>query len=63
MGEILARPGVEFAGPLPSAIQSYTTLFAAGLGAGRMQPDAGKALVIFLSSPPAQAVLKAKGFE
>jgi len=60
--EILAQPGVELAGPLPSAIQNYTQ-FAAGLSAGSTQPDAGKALVTFLSSPAAQAVLRTKGFE
>jgi molybdate transport system substrate-binding protein len=60
--EILAQPGVELAGPLPSAIQNYTQ-FAAGISAGSTQPDAGKALVTFLSSPAAQAVLRTKGFE
>jgi molybdate transport system substrate-binding protein len=60
--EILAQPSVELAGPLPSAIQNYTQ-FAVGIVAGSNQADAGKALVTFLSSPAAQAVLKAKGFE
>ena len=60
--EILAQPGVELAGPLPSAIQNYTQ-FAAGISAGSTQPDAGKALVTLLSSPAAQAVLRTKGFE
>jgi molybdate transport system substrate-binding protein len=58
----LAQPGVELAGPLPSAIQNYTQ-FAAGISAGSTQPDAGKALVTLLSSPAAQAVLRTKGFE
>jgi len=59
--EILAQPSVELAGPLPSAIQKYTQ-FAAGI-TRQQQPDAGKALVTFLSSPAAQAVLRTKGFE
>lgn len=62
ISEILAQPTVELAGPLPSAIQNYTQ-FAPGIVTGGSQADAAKALVAFLSSPPAQAVLKAKGFE
>ena len=58
----LAQPTVEFAGGLPSAIQNYTQ-FAAVIVSGSSQTDAGRALVTFLSSPAAQTVLKAKGFE
>jgi molybdate transport system substrate-binding protein len=53
---------VEFAGGLPSAIQNYTQ-FAAVIVTGSSQTDAGRALITFLSSPAAQTVLKAKGFE
>ena len=62
ISEILAQPSVELAGPLPAPIQNYTQ-FAAGIVTGSSQTDPGKALVTFLSSPAAQAVLKAKGFE
>jgi molybdate transport system substrate-binding protein len=62
VSEILAQPTIELAGPLPSAIQNYTQ-FAPGIITGSSQADAARALVTFLSSPPAQAVLKAKGFE
>ena len=62
ISEILAQPTVELAGPLPSAIQNYTQ-FAPGIVTGSSQTDAAKALVTFLSSPAAQTVLKAKGFE
>src|SRR3954468_18919290 len=62
ISEVLAQPTVEFAGPLPSAIQNYTE-FAPGVVAGSNQPDAARMLVIFLTSPAAQTVLKAKGFE
>jgi len=62
ISEVLAQPTVEFAGPLPSAIQNYTQ-FAPGIVTGSSQTDAGRALVTFLSSPAAQTVLKAKGFE
>ena len=62
ISEILAQPTVELAGPLPSAIQNYTQ-FAPGIVTGSSQTDAGRALLTFLSSPAAQTVLKAKGFE
>jgi len=62
ISEILAQPTVELAGPLPSAIQNYTQ-FAPGIVTGSSQTDAARALVTFLSSPAAQTVLKAKGFE
>jgi molybdate transport system substrate-binding protein len=62
ISEILAQPTVELAGPLPSAIQNYTQ-FAPGIVTGSSKADAARALVAFLSSPPSQAVLKAKGFE
>lgn len=62
VSEILAQPTVELVGPLPAAIQNYTR-FAPGIVAGHGQTDAASALVTFLSSPAAQAVLKAKGFE
>ena len=62
ISEVLAQPTIEFAGPLPSAIQNYTQ-FAPGIVTGSSQTDAARALVTFLSSPAAQTVLKAKGFE
>jgi molybdate transport system substrate-binding protein len=62
VSEILAQPTVELIGPLPPAIQNYTQ-FAPGIVTGSSQADAASALVTFLSSPAAKAVLKAKGFE
>lgn len=62
VSEILAQPGVELAGPLPAAIQNYTH-FTPGIVTASSRADAGRELVAFLSSSPAQAVLKAKGFE
>ena len=62
VSEILAQPTLELAAPLPAEIQNYTQ-FAPGIVAGSSQADAARALVAFLSSPAAQTVLKAKGFE
>ncbi len=62
VSEILAQPSIEIIGPLPSAIQNYTQ-FASGIVAGSSQVDAAQTLATFLSSAPAKAILKAKGFE
>jgi molybdate transport system substrate-binding protein len=62
ISEILTDPRVELVGPLPAAIQKYT-LYVASLVQSSRQPEAFKALVAFLSSPEAAAVLKTKGFE
>ncbi len=60
--EIVISPGVDLAGPLPSEIQN-TTLMAAGIITTSQAPDAAKALISFISSPSAVAVLKADGFQ
>ena len=62
ISEVLAQPSIEFAGPLPAAIQNYTQ-FAPGIVTGSKQADAARVLVTFLSSPAAKSVFKAKGFE
>jgi molybdate transport system substrate-binding protein len=60
--EIIISPGVDLAGPLPAEIQN-TTLMAAGIIATSKAPDAAKALIGFISSQSAAAVLKASGFQ
>jgi len=62
ISEILAAPGVELVGPLPAPIQSYT-LFTAGIVAKSKEPEAGKALLRFISSSAARTAMKEKGFE
>jgi molybdate transport system substrate-binding protein len=59
---IIAAPEVDLVGPLPAEIQNYT-VFAAGIVTGTKQQEAGKALIRFLSSPAAAAVMRAKGLE
>ena len=54
--------GVDLIGGLPAEIQNFT-VYAAGIPASSKQSDAAKALIVFLTSPATQAVLKAKGFE
>jgi molybdate transport system substrate-binding protein len=63
MSEIVPYANIiEPAGPLPADIQIYT-VFGAGLSPATKNHDAAAALVNFLASPPAAAVLKAKGME
>jgi molybdate transport system substrate-binding protein len=60
--ELLSVSGIDVVGPLPGDM-AFTVVYAAGVGAGAPQADAAKALVKFLTSPEAQAVFKAKGFD
>jgi molybdate transport system substrate-binding protein len=60
--EIVISPGVDLAGPLPSEIQN-TTLMAAGIITASKAQDSARALISFISSPSAAAVLKASGFQ
>jgi molybdate transport system substrate-binding protein len=62
ISEILPYPGVELAGPLPPDIQTYTT-FAGGISAAAKNVEAAAALIKFLTTPDAKAVIKAKGME
>jgi molybdate transport system substrate-binding protein len=61
-GELISTPGVELLGPLPGDLQSITT-FAAAIPLAASQPDAARALIRFLQSPEAMAVMKAKGLD
>lgn len=58
---ILPERGVELVGSVPAEIQSYIDL-TAGLNAAAKEPEAGKALITFLTSDAAIPVIKAKGW-
>jgi len=60
--EILAERRVDLVGPLPAPVQNISQ-FSAGVPANAKEPAAGKAFISFLTSPPAAAAMKAKGFE
>jgi molybdate transport system substrate-binding protein len=62
ISEIIAAPGVDLLGPPPGQIQNYTS-FAGGVVASSKEQEAAKSLLRFISSPAAQAVWNAKGFE
>jgi molybdate transport system substrate-binding protein len=62
MSELRIVPGVDVVGPLPAAIQSYTT-YAAAVPLAARDPDGGKALSEWLRTPAAVAALNAHGLE
>ncbi|MBI3044029.1 MAG: substrate-binding domain-containing protein [Betaproteobacteria bacterium] len=60
--EILANPGVAYAGPLPAALQ-VKTVYSAGLGARAPEPGAAREFIARLSGPSARRVLAQAGYE
>ena len=61
MPELKAVAGID-ASPLPPELQ-LVIVFSAGVSPAPQDPSAANALVAFLSSPEAAAVLKAKGLD
>jgi len=57
---VLIAPGVELAGSFPAELQQEL-LFTAAVAQVSKEADAAKALITFLRSPAATAVIKAKG--
>jgi molybdate transport system substrate-binding protein len=57
---VLIAPGVELAGSFPADLQQEL-LFTAAVAQASKEADAAKALIAFLTSPAAIAVIKAKG--
>ncbi|HXF66612.1 MAG TPA: substrate-binding domain-containing protein, partial [Burkholderiales bacterium] len=62
ISELLAVPGIELAGPLPSEIQ-LVTVSCIGVFAGAEHAEAARALARYLASPEAARVIEAKGLE
>jgi molybdate transport system substrate-binding protein len=62
MAELIAVDGIDVVGPLPKEIQSVTQ-FTAAIPANASHADAGRALIGFLLTTAAKAVIKAKGLE
>jgi molybdate transport system substrate-binding protein len=52
ISELKPVKGIDIVGPLPAELQKIT-VFSAGIATGSKQPDAGKALIQFLSTSPA----------
>jgi molybdate transport system substrate-binding protein len=62
ISELVHFPGIDYVGPLPGELQRMT-VFSAGIHAGARQPDAAKALVIFLTAPAAAPVIRKHGLD
>ena len=62
IGELISFPDVELLGPLPGDLAGVTTMTVAIPSAAR-QPEAARALIKYLQSPEAMAVMKAKGLD
>jgi molybdate transport system substrate-binding protein len=60
--ELMAVPGIDIVGPLPPDIQMMT-VFSAGLSTVAKNVEGANALIHFLTTPKAVAVIKAKGME
>jgi molybdate transport system substrate-binding protein len=57
---VLMAPGVELAGPFPADLQQ-DLVFTGALATDTKEADAAKALIDYLRTPEAAAVIKAKG--
>jgi len=60
--ELLHDERIAFAGPLPAEIQQLTT-FSAAIHRAAQEPEAAKALLAFLTSPDAEAIVRHHGLE
>jgi molybdate transport system substrate-binding protein len=59
---LLSVKGVQIVGVLPGELQSWF-VNTAGVSAAAKEPDAAKALIKYLATPEAAAVIRAKGME
>ena len=57
---VLMAPGVELAGPFPAGLQN-DLVFTAAVAADTKEAEAARAFIAYLKTPPAVAVIKAKG--
>ena len=62
VSELTHFPGIDYVGPLPEAVQRYTT-FASGIMAGTKESDAARALVKFITAPAAAQAYKKRGMQ
>jgi molybdate transport system substrate-binding protein len=62
IAELKPVAGIDIIGPLPDDLQKVT-VFSAGIVSVSKEPEAGKALIKFLASPAARAVIVNSGLE
>jgi molybdate transport system substrate-binding protein len=62
VSELLSADGIDYVGPLPAQLQ-HITVWSAGLHAAAPAPEAAGALIEFLTTPHAAAVIRRSGME
>jgi molybdate transport system substrate-binding protein len=62
VSELLPIPGVDFVGAIPAPYQKVT-IFSAGVAKGSKEPEAGQALIKFLTSKSAYPIIENLGLE
>jgi len=62
ISEIVAKPGAQFVGPLPTELQNYTGV-TAGIPPASAEPAAAAELIAFLKTPVARAAMQRRGME
>jgi molybdate transport system substrate-binding protein len=62
MSELMPIKGIDLLGPIPSEVQKVT-VFSAGLAANAQEPEAGAALIKFLSAAAAAPFIRNSGME
>ena len=62
ISELKPVAGIDIVGPLPDSLQKVT-VFSAGIATVSKEPEAGKALIQFLTSPAARKMIVDSGLE
>jgi molybdate transport system substrate-binding protein len=62
VSELLPVKGIDYLGPLPPDIQEVT-VFSAGVHKAATAPDAGRALLKYLTAPEAAPIIRKTGME
>jgi len=62
IAELKPVAGIDIVGPLPADLQKIT-VFSAGIANVAKEPEAGRALIRFLTSPVASAEIVRSGME
>ncbi len=62
VSELRPVAGVDIVGPIPAELQ-IVNVFRAGIAVGAKEPEAGRALIAFLTSPPARPAILQAGME